>query len=84
MNPLVALPDSPGTHPKPCNAGFVGIEWFMENFTKSEVQQILWHPVLHFQKVPLQGFSSVPAESVVADYCKIKVNWLLRKLKSVM
>ena len=52
MNPPVALPDSPGTHPKPCNAGFVGIEWFMEDFTKREVQQILWHHVLHFHKVP--------------------------------
>ena len=45
----------------------------MEDFTQSEVQQILWHHVLHFQKVPLQGFYSVPAESVLADYCNIKV-----------
>ena len=77
VNPPVALPDSPGTLPKPCNAGFVGVEWLMEDFTQSEVQQILWHHVLHFQKVPLQGFSSVPAESVTADYCNIRVNVLL-------
>jgi hypothetical protein len=68
LNPPIALPDLPGTLPKPCNAGFVGIEWFME---------ILWHHVLHFQKVPLQGFYSVPAESVVTDYCNIKVNLLV-------
>ena len=46
----------------------------MEDLTKSEVQQILWHHVLHFQKVLLQGFYSVPAESVLADYCNIEDN----------
>ena len=40
----------------------------MEDFAKSEAQQILWDQVPHSQKVPLQGFFSVPAESVSADY----------------
>jgi hypothetical protein len=36
----------------------------MEDFTKSEVQQSWRNVVLRIQKVPLQGFFSVPAGSV--------------------
>jgi hypothetical protein len=57
--------DSAGTLPKPCNAGFIGTEWVMENFTESEVQQSRRSVVLEFQKVPLQAFLSVPAESAL-------------------
>jgi len=38
----------------------------MENFTESEVPQSRRNVVLHLQRVPLQGFLSVPAESVSA------------------
>jgi hypothetical protein len=58
--------DSAGTLPKPYNAGFIGIEWIMEDFTESEVQQRWRSVVLDLQKVPLQDFLSVPAESVSA------------------
>ena len=36
----------------------------MEDFTESEVQQSWWNVALRIQKVPLQGFFSVPAGSV--------------------
>jgi len=39
----------------------------------SELQQSWWTIVLDIQKVPLQGSYSVPAESVLALYCNIKV-----------
>ncbi len=65
--------DPPGALPKPCNAGFVDMEWVTEDFTKSEVQQSLRNEVLRVQKVPLQGFSSVPAESVEAAFYNGKV-----------
>jgi hypothetical protein len=38
----------------------------MESFTESEVQQSRQNVVLDLQKVPLQAFLSVPAESVSA------------------
>jgi hypothetical protein len=58
--------DSAGTLPKPCNAGFIGIEWIMEDFTESEVQQRWRSAVLDLQEVPLQAFLSVLAEPVSA------------------
>jgi hypothetical protein len=60
----------------------IDIEWVIEDLTKSEVQQSRWNVVLLIRKVPLQGFSSVPAESVLAVYCNGEVNgmegWHLR------
>jgi hypothetical protein len=66
--------DPPGTLPDPCNAGFIGIEWVMENFTESEAQQRWRSVVLDLKMVPLQAFLSVPAESVSAICLPIKVN----------
>src|SRR5665647_590637 len=63
-----------GRQAKPCNAGFVDMEWVIEDLTKSELQQCLMNVVLRIQKAPLQGFSSVPAESVLAVFCNVKVN----------
>ena len=60
--------DPPGTLPKPCNAGIVDMEWVTEDLTKSEVQQSLRNGVLRIQRIPLQGFSTVPAKSVLAVY----------------
>jgi hypothetical protein len=37
---------------EPCNGGFIGIEWVIEDFTKSELQQSWWTVVLDIQKVP--------------------------------
>ena len=65
-NPRVALSRLGGTLPKPCHAGFIGIEWVMESFTESEVRQGWRSVVLDLQKVPHQAFLSVPAESVSA------------------
>jgi len=31
--------DPSGTLPDPCNAGFIGIEWVIEDVTKSELHQ---------------------------------------------
>jgi hypothetical protein len=45
-----------GTLPTPWNAGFIGIGWITEDFTKSEVQQRQRTIVIDIQKVPLQGF----------------------------
>jgi L-rhamnose mutarotase len=44
------------------------MEWGIEDFTKSEIQQCWWTIVLDIQKVPLQGSYSVPAESVLVFY----------------
>jgi hypothetical protein len=60
----VALPDLAGTLPKPYTAGWVDMEWVTEDFTKSEVWKSWRSVVLHIQKVPLQGFFSVPIRSV--------------------
>ena len=67
--------DSAGTLPKPCNAGFTGFEWILENFTESEVRQSRRSVVLDLQKVPLQAFLSVPADSVRRFVCNVKVNF---------
>ncbi len=64
--------DPPGTLPKPCNAGFVDMEWVIEDLTKGEIQQSLRKAVSRIQKVPPQGFFSVPAESVAADFYNVK------------
>jgi hypothetical protein len=53
--------------------GFTGIEWVIEDFTESELQQSWWTAVLDIQKVPLQGSYSVPAESSLAIYCDVRV-----------
>lgn len=57
--------DPSGTLLKPWNAGFVGMEWVIDDLTKSEVQQGQWTMVPDIQTVPLQGFFSVPAESAL-------------------
>ena len=44
----------------------------MKDLTESEVQESWRIMVLCIPKVPLQGFSSVPAESVLALYCNIE------------
>jgi hypothetical protein len=44
----------------------------MKDLTESEVQESWRIMVLSFPKVPLQGFSSVPAESVLALYRNIE------------
>jgi hypothetical protein len=49
------------------------MEWVTEDLTKGEVQQSLRKVVPRIQKVPLQGFSSAPAESVAADLYNVKV-----------
>jgi hypothetical protein len=49
------------------------MEWVIEDLTKGEVQQSLRKVVPRIKKVPLQGFSSVPAESVAADLYNVKV-----------
>jgi len=53
---LLHWADPSGTLPTPWNAGFVGIGWITEDFTKNEVQQRQRTGVLDIQKVPLQGF----------------------------
>jgi hypothetical protein len=50
------------------------MEWVIEDLTKSELQQCLMNVVLRIQKAPLQGFSSAPAESVLAIFCNVKVD----------
>jgi hypothetical protein len=62
-----------GRQAEPCNAGFIGIEWVIEDLTKSEFQHSWWTALLDIQKVPLQGSYSVPAESVWTIYCTVKV-----------
>jgi len=57
--------DPSGTLLKPWNAGFVGMEWVIDDLTKSEVQQGQWTMVPDIQTVSLQGFFSVPAESAL-------------------
>jgi len=64
----------PGTLSDPCNAGFIGIEWVKEDFTKGELQQSWRTIVLDLQKVPLQGSYSVPAVSPLVFYYNVKVN----------
>jgi hypothetical protein len=46
----------------------------MKDLTESEVQESCRIMVLCIPKVPLQGFSSVPAESALALYCNIEVD----------
>jgi len=69
----VALADPPATLPTPWNAGFVDMAWITEDFTKSEVPQRQDTFVPDIEKVPLQGFFSVPAESVWGTVCNVKV-----------
>ena len=45
----------------------------MDDFTESEVQQRWRSVVLEFQKVPLQAFLSVPAESASVICFNVKV-----------
>ena len=45
----------------------------MDDFAKNQVQESLRIAVLCIPKVPLQGFSSVPAESVLALYYNVDV-----------
>jgi hypothetical protein len=54
---IVALGRPPGTLPTSWNAGFVGIGWITEDFTKNGAQQRERTVVLGIRKVPLQGFS---------------------------
>ena len=54
------------------NAGFFDMEWIMLDLTKNEVQQGLENVVLCIQKVPLQGFSSVPATSVLVCFAALR------------
>ncbi len=49
------------------------MKWVIEDFTESEFQLSWWTIVLNIQKVPLQGYSSVPAGSVLVYYCNSKV-----------
>jgi len=53
---------------RPCNAGFVDMEWVTEDRSKSDLQKSLRDVVLSIQTVPQQGFFSVPAESVLAVF----------------
>jgi hypothetical protein len=46
-----------------CNAVFVGIEWVAENFIESEVRESGRSVVVDLQKVPVQAFLGIPAES---------------------
>jgi hypothetical protein len=46
----------------------------MKDLTDSEVDESWGIMVLCIPKVPLQGFSSVSAESVLALYCNIEVD----------
>ena len=52
FNLTVVFADPARTLPKPCNAGLIDIEWVIEDFTKSEVQQSWWTTVLRILKVP--------------------------------
>jgi hypothetical protein len=49
------------------------MEWVVGNFTKSEARQKWQTVVLDLQKVPLQAFLSVSAESASAICLPIKV-----------
>jgi hypothetical protein len=52
----------------------------MKDLTESDVQES-WHiMVLCIPKVPLQGFSSVPAESVLALYYNIEVEIVIEQV----
>ncbi len=48
------------------------------DLSEGEVQQSLRKVVPRIQEVPPQGFFSVPAESVVADFFNVKVYFCLR------
>ena len=50
----------------------VSLEWVIEEFTKSELQQSWWTVALDLQKVPLQGSYSVPTGSALLFYCNVK------------
>jgi hypothetical protein len=54
------------------NAGFFDMEWIMLDLTKNEVQQRMENVVLCIQKVPLQGFSSVTATSVLVCFATLR------------
>jgi hypothetical protein len=41
------------------------MEWVIEEFTESELQQSWWTIMLDIKKVPLQGSYSVPAGSAL-------------------
>jgi hypothetical protein len=50
----------------------------MKGLPESEVQESWRIMVLCIPKVPLQGFSSVPAESVSPLYCNVEVDMIKR------
>jgi hypothetical protein len=64
-----------GRQADPCNAGFIYVEWVIDDFTKSELQPSWWTIVLDIKKVPLQGSYSVPTGSAFAFYCNVKVSF---------
>jgi hypothetical protein len=57
-----------GRQATPWNAGFVGIGWIIEDFTKSEVQQRHWTVVLDVEDVPPQGFFQCPRRVCQGDF----------------
>jgi hypothetical protein len=52
----------------------------MKNVIESEIQESSRIVVLYIPKVPLQGFSSVPAESVMALHCNVGLSLFLISL----
>ena len=50
------------------------MEWVIGDLTKNEVQQSWGNGVLRIQRIPLQGFSTVPAKSVLAGFCNDRVD----------
>ena len=56
----------------------------MKNFTENKVRQAGQSVVLDLQKVPLQAFLSVPAESVSAIYFALRHRQYDRKLLKVL
>jgi hypothetical protein len=78
------LPDPAGTLPKPCNAGLIHIEWVIKDFAKSEGLQS-WQNLVHpIQKVPLQGFLSVPAGSVGTVFLQLEGQPSLRLTRRLL
>ncbi len=56
------------TLPPPWNAGFIGIEWVTEDFTKCEAQQRPRTHIFTLQRYRSKAYCSVPARSVITMF----------------
>jgi hypothetical protein len=61
----------------------IDIEWVIKDLVKSEVLQNWWNLVYRIQKVPLQGFLSVPAGSVGTIFLQLEGQPSLRLIRQL-